>query len=85
MTTTNQTRFDLKTQSGRDRFRDLLLSTLSEETKVHLQAALEREETEIDADKAEVRRREEEERKHRDHLRRVKDLERDNDRRNSGG
>ena len=80
MTTTNQTRFDPTTEDGWDQFRRMLISALGEDLQGRLNSTTAN--TETDDKESEVGRRKEAERRHRDHLRRVKELERDNRRRN---
>ena len=80
MIPTNQTRFDLTTQAGWDQFRQMLISTLGEDVQGRLNSSTAN--TETDDNESEVGRRREQEQRHRDHLRRVKELERDNRRRN---
>ena len=82
MSTTKQTASEMERESALRYTAELLDRTFSPEVKKYFEAALKRQKAQTDANKAEVQRREEEERKHRGHLRRVKDLERDNDRRN---
>ena len=80
MTTTDQRHCDLTTQAGWDQFKEMLISTLGEDLQGRLNGTSTK--TETDANKAEDERQKEQERKHRDHLRRVKELERDNRSRN---
>ena len=80
MTTTDQRHFDLTTQAGWDQFREMLISTLGEDLQGRLNSSTTNNDT--DDNESEVQRQKERERRHRDHLRRVRDLERDNRRRN---
>ena len=84
MSTTSQRHFDLTTQAGWDQFKEMLISTLGEDLQGRLNGTSTETETETDDNESEVQRRKDQERQHRNHLRRVKELERDNRRRNPG-
>ena len=80
MTTTDQRHFDLTTQDGWDQFRQMLISTLGEDLQGRLNGTSTK--TETDDNKSEVGTKKEAEQRHRQHLARVKELERDNRKRN---
>jgi len=82
MISKGQMTFDLKTEEGRQQFEELIMRTCSPEFQRYLGLPVMEEETETDDNESEVQRRREQDRQHRDHVRRVKELERDNRRRN---
>ena len=85
MNSTKQTASEMERESALRYAAELLDQTFSPEVKKYCEAALKKQQAQTDADKAEVQRRKEAEERHRQHLSRVHDLERDNRTRNSRG
>jgi hypothetical protein len=75
-------KFDLRTEEGRRQCREFLVSVCPE-LRRYLGVPVTKEETQTDPLKGSVQGKKEMEQRHRQHLARVKELERDNQRRNA--